>query len=105
MLTCIDLDILKLFFQRLVLVLETLQVSLLLLQRLSELAALMIKIFHFLCEFCVPFHDFGSQFLDLSVLLLRLRAQTRSKFLHGSHLLLDLNNLSLFHCLLHLCLA
>ena len=78
MLTCIDLDILKLFFQRLVLVLETLQVSLLLLQRLSELAAPVLEIFHFLGEFCVLFHEFGSQFLDLCVLLLRLCAQTHS---------------------------
>ena len=105
MLICIDLDILKLFFQRLVLVLETLQVSLLLLQRLSELATPLFEIFHFLGEFRLLFHDFDSQFLDLRVLLLRLCAQTHSQFLHGSHLLLNLDNLSLFHRLLHLCLA
>ena len=78
MLTCVDLGILKLFLQRLVFALETLQVSLLLLQRLSELAAPVFEIFHFLGEFRVLFHDFGSQFLDLCVLLLRLCAQTHS---------------------------
>ena len=78
MLTCVDLGTLKLFLQRLVFALETLQVSLLLLQRLSELAAPVFEIFNFLGEFRVLFHDFSSQFLDLCVLLLRLCAQTHS---------------------------
>ena len=96
---------LKLFFQRLVLALKTLQISLLLFQRLSELAIPVIEIFHFPVYLNVFLNNFSSQFFDLCVLLLSLCAQTHGQLLHGRDLLLDLNNLSLSLILFNLCLT